>query len=817
MKKRIIAFLLGMLIMLSCFTACQPNENADQGSQNESASGEAVSENSEISEISEDSQNAESSESSEVSEPEEVIVPSELYAEGVKKLGEFNNFGLSVEHEIIRESGFAKTVETNDSQYKVLSYGEEGVKVFSKSKKKLAGNDAEIEELFFDGTVYQTFNGVKFKSEIDSEDYHVPVILFDAQLYEEITVKESSEEGEVVISFASPKKIEEWLAAEYASVSQFKGETVLDEQGRIVENSCEATYNQGIAEMTIEIKVEVEYYEESELPEIEVPKEDGYRQLDMIQIPEILTLSMGALENMKVFEFDTTYAFYGEISGYYQEHNEKIKYFDDGDYHLITNDVKTDVYTQDGEENYKTEVKLDGNNYTITSGDKTETRVLNNAELKTINHNCIESVMSKPFMDESYIDSAIISAIDGYITIVITGNKLFDEHLRYNWCEYLYKDGNYLESLGAEYSPVMAEYVITIDIDTYLPVAINCDYEGSYLYNGKEYELSYEKISSFTIGSSETYYNIQGEAYPDIEPTDEDKPTPVFYKVTGANGETLYLLGTIHVGDDRTAFLPQEIRDAFNASDAVAFEMNVFEVVDNIENYPDLIEALAKGMYYTDGTTVDEHISEEIYSFMCLYMATLGIGGYGDYLSSYTDILKPSHIASIIEDCYEHHGMGLHLSKGVEARLYSWAKEKSLPIYEVEDRLESVGMTSKYSDELNELLLAATLSCGRNEYVSETQKLYELWCDGDLEKLREGLAEEEPGDLTEEEQKLYDEYNNILLGDRDKVMLDKAKEYLSSGETVFMAVGAAHVLGEDSGLVKALEEEGYTVELVEYK
>ena len=46
-------------------------------------------------------------------------------------------------------------------------------------------------------------------------------------------------------------------------------------------------------------------------------------------------------------------------------------------------------------------------------------------------------------------------------------------------------------------------------------------------------------------------------------------------------------------------------------------------------------------------------------------------------------------------------------------------------------------------------------------------------------------------------------------------MLETAKEYLSSGKTVFFAVGLAHLLG-DTGLVEALREAGYTVTLVEY-
>ena len=47
-------------------------------------------------------------------------------------------------------------------------------------------------------------------------------------------------------------------------------------------------------------------------------------------------------------------------------------------------------------------------------------------------------------------------------------------------------------------------------------------------------------------------------------------------------------------------------------------------------------------------------------------------------------------------------------------------------------------------------------------------------------------------------------------------MLEVAISYLESGETVFYAVGLAHLLNNHNGLVDTLREAGYTVELVEF-
>jgi uncharacterized protein YbaP (TraB family) len=70
-------------------------------------------------------------------------------------------------------------------------------------------------------------------------------------------------------------------------------------------------------------------------------------------------------------------------------------------------------------------------------------------------------------------------------------------------------------------------------------------------------------------------------------------------------------------------------------------------------------------------------------------------------------------------------------------------------------------------------------------------------------------------ELPEEERPIYEEYTKIMENDRNALMLEKAIEYLQSGDVIFYAVGAAHVLAED-GLLNTLRDAGYTVEQVAY-
>ncbi|WP_225999808.1 TraB/GumN family protein [Paenibacillus sp. BJ-4] len=59
-----------------------------------------------------------------------------------------------------------------------------------------------------------------------------------------------------------------------------------------------------------------------------------------------------------------------------------------------------------------------------------------------------------------------------------------------------------------------------------------------------------------------------------------------------------------------------------------------------------------------------------------------------------------------------------------------------------------------------------------------------------------------------------EKYNQAMLIDQNIGMADKIDGYLKNGknEEYFIVVGAAHYLGE-IGIVKLLEDKGYTVEL----
>ena len=299
------------------------------------------------------------------------------------------------------------------------------------------------------------------------------------------------------------------------------------------------------------------------------------------------------------------------------------------------------------------------------------------------------------------------------------------------------------------------------------------------------------------------------------DPTDgpepETRPSPVFYEVSDDEGHSMYLFGTIHIGDDRTAYLPQVIYDALEEADALAVEFDDKSFEESIDEDDELRQTLMRAYYYTDGTTIQNHLDSDVYKEALDYIKV--IGNYTDGAES----MKPYLWENGIELFYLSQGRKLSGAKGVDARLMRLARESGKEILNVESGEFQVSMLTGYSDPVQEMMLSEAITATRQEYLNGSYELYEAWCEGDEEALIQRLAamdEEERAELDEDELAIYDEYHQKMEVERNAAMVEVAKGYLAEGRKVFFAVGLAHLLGE-GGLVHALRDAGFTVTLID--
>jgi len=283
----------------------------------------------------------------------------------------------------------------------------------------------------------------------------------------------------------------------------------------------------------------------------------------------------------------------------------------------------------------------------------------------------------------------------------------------------------------------------------------------------------------------------------------ENKITPALYKVTDNEGHVIWLFGSIHVGRENFYPLPSYVMDAFNSSDAAAFE---FDLVAAENDYSAQID-MAMALMYKDGSTIKDHVSEEV------YQAAVEILKENNMYSSLLDMYMPIMWSSSI-DMFLTEKSGLDSNLGIDRHLLNLSKENGKEILEVESMEYQTDMMANFSGGLQELLLEVSVGAYKNydESVSELYALVEAWGSGDEGKITAILYEEEEFE-SEEEKALYEEYSNALIVERNNNMTVYAENALKSGKEVFICVGAAHIVG-DGAIAENLRELGYTVELI---
>ena len=251
------------------------------------------------------------------------------------------------------------------------------------------------------------------------------------------------------------------------------------------------------------------------------------------------------------------------------------------------------------------------------------------------------------------------------------------------------------------------------------------------------------------------------------------------------NGDnTLYLLGTIHMDRSNVYPLHKSVRDALDASQVVSFELDL--------NDQEGMALLAQLQAYSDGTTLADHISPELYARVQAAAVSLGMEPNG------FDAYKPWALASTFGVLSLHDDTTGANAMAIDVYINAYAVnaaylDASLAGYE--------GMLNgEAADEA-----AQALAQAQQEQIAA---MFDAWKSRDPDALAEVYGKE--AILNSD-----DELNSKLFTERDPGMIAAAAEYLETeGEnTFFLAVGAGHMV-DPGGIVSGLKELGYTVELV---
>lgn len=290
-----------------------------------------------------------------------------------------------------------------------------------------------------------------------------------------------------------------------------------------------------------------------------------------------------------------------------------------------------------------------------------------------------------------------------------------------------------------------------------------------------------------------------------VENKQESKgSTPIFYKITKPKtNNTIYLLGSIHAADETAYPLNEKIMQSFNDSDYLAVEVNINELNSNLTEQIEL----AQKMLYIDNTTIKDHLGEELYNSMTTFL--MEKNSYNQMYDNY----KPMFFESLFENLIINDA-NMNSNNGIDVYFLNLAEEKSKQILEIETASFQYDLLLNLPEEISKMNLKNYIDNYDNS-VTDMRKLYEAWKKGNLEELNGIIFEESNEELSDEQQKLIDNYNNSLIIDRNYHMTNKLKEYFLNGKDVFCVVGLAHVISEE-GIANLLEKDGFIVEQIKY-
>lgn len=261
----------------------------------------------------------------------------------------------------------------------------------------------------------------------------------------------------------------------------------------------------------------------------------------------------------------------------------------------------------------------------------------------------------------------------------------------------------------------------------------------------------------------------------------------ILWKVQSSHN-TIYLLGSIHVLQEKNYPLDHHLYEAFNQASTVMFEVDL----DGLSSPLSQLQILTKGLYL-NGQNLQKVLSTDRYEAAKTNFADLGFNIENFHR------MKPWMAATAVT-ALELQKLGFDSAFGVDRHFFEKAQEEGKDIKGLESVEFQLGLFDNLSRPIQELFLLQSLEDLKN-IEARIKEMVDAWTQGnveDLEQLLEGMRE-------------YPELYQALVVSRNQNWLPQIEQALQESKPVFIVVGTMHLLGKE-GLLTVLQEKGYVVE-----
>lgn len=282
--------------------------------------------------------------------------------------------------------------------------------------------------------------------------------------------------------------------------------------------------------------------------------------------------------------------------------------------------------------------------------------------------------------------------------------------------------------------------------------------------------------------------------------TDENN---LLWEITGNDlANPSYLFGTIHMIPTDDFFLTDGTKSAFEQSTRVAFEIDTEEMMN-----PAGLMNLMGQMYMANDTTLSDLLSDEDYQLVSKHFEELGLP------MMFMGKIKPMFLTVLAgEDMKDMQpgkgGMGMLGGEGMksyELELTEMAKTAEKPIVGLETAEFQMSLFDSIPYKAQANMLVETIRS--EQEVTEEEKengaldrMIELYTTQDIVGMQTMMSDDPAG---------IGGYEELLLLKRNRNWIPVMEELMKK-ETVFFAVGAGHLAGEE-GVIALLRKAGYTM------
>ncbi|RFU43712.1 TraB/GumN family protein [Paraburkholderia sp. DHOC27] len=270
-----------------------------------------------------------------------------------------------------------------------------------------------------------------------------------------------------------------------------------------------------------------------------------------------------------------------------------------------------------------------------------------------------------------------------------------------------------------------------------------------------------------------------------------------FYVATRGN-TTIYLLGTLHVGDPAD-YPPREpfrrsILAALAASPTLALELSPDDLLisqDDVSKY---------GVCRRE--CLPQLLPEPLWHKLELRMRNNPAA---------LDEMKRMRpwLASLLVETYDSLSAGLQTEYGTEAQLQNVYLHQRGKVVGLETLGEQMRAFTSLSLAQQREMLAQDLMQTTAENVADVRTLHRLWQVGDADALSAWQAAK--SDSLARDKRVSDSIDNKIVNERNRRFVSRMMLIAAPNKPVFVAIGALH-LGGPKGVLQLLRQRGFVVE-----